>query len=272
MNYVKDKVSIIMGIYNCEDTLSESIDSIVNQTYENWELILCDDASTDNTLEVALKYSKRNDKIKVIKNKENRGLAYSLNKCIKYSDGEFIARHDGDDICYLNRIEKQVEFIKKNNCELVGSAAEFFDENGVWGTLKFDENPTARDVFNKSVFIHPTILIKRNILIKIGGYTVSKITFRTEDYDLFVKLYANGYKGINMNEVLLKVRRDSNAYKRKKFRYRIDETKCKIKSWNMLELGILSLPLVLLPILKGTIPVSVLKFYHKLKLSNRKLI
>lgn len=269
MDCVKDKVSIIMGIYNCEDTLAESIDSIVNQTYDNWELILCDDASTDSTLEVALRYSKVNDKIRVIKNNENKGLAYSLNKCIEYADGEFIARHDGDDICYLNRIEKQVNFIKKKNCELVGSAAEFFDESGIWGTLKFDENPTERDVFNKSVFIHPTILMKRDILIKIGGYTVSKITFRTEDYDLFVKLYANGYKGINMNEVLLQVRRDSYAYKRKKFKYRIDESRCKYKAWKLLNQPIYAMPLIFLPIIKGVVPVRLLKVYHSIKLKTK---
>ncbi|NLZ35257.1 MAG: glycosyltransferase family 2 protein, partial [Clostridiales bacterium] len=72
---MKKKVSIIMGIYNCEKTLNKSVDSILNQTYENWELIMCDDGSTDRTYEIANEYSKRDERIKLIKNSKNMGLA-----------------------------------------------------------------------------------------------------------------------------------------------------------------------------------------------------
>ncbi len=87
------KVSIIMGIYNCESTLEEAIESIINQTYENWELIMCDDCSSDGTFEVAKKYKdKYPNKIKLIKNEKNITLGPTLNRCMEYVEGKYICK------------------------------------------------------------------------------------------------------------------------------------------------------------------------------------
>ena len=92
------KISVIMGIYNCANTISGSIESIINQTYEDWELIMCDDGSIDTTFDVAKEYQKKYpQKIILLKNKRNRGLNYTLNKCLEIAKGEYIARMDGDD-------------------------------------------------------------------------------------------------------------------------------------------------------------------------------
>ena len=109
----KPLISIIMGIYNCEKTLSESIESIINQTYENWELIMCDDCSDDSTLKIAQEFEKKyQNKIKVIKNEENITLGPTLNKCLKLVRGKYVARQDGDDISNLNRLKEEVEFLE----------------------------------------------------------------------------------------------------------------------------------------------------------------
>lgn len=268
MSNEKGKISVVMGIYNCADTLGESIESIINQTYKNWELIMCNDASTDNTLQVANFYKKIDHRIRVIENDVNMGLAYSLNRCIEIAEGEYIARHDGDDICLPNRFERQINFIENNNFELVGSAVEYFDRNGVWGSDKLKATPDKVDVFYKSMFSHPTILIKKEIINEVGNYTVSNITRRTEDYDLFSKLYAKGYRGYNLQDVLLKVRRDSDAYKRRKFKYRIDESRCKYRAWKLLNMDVKYLPIIALPILKGFIPATIFKAYQRFKFSN----
>lgn len=263
----KGKISIIMGIYNCADTLEESIDSIINQTYKNWQLIMCNDASTDNTLEIAERYSENDKRIKVIKNQQNKGLAYSLNKCIEVSDGEYIARHDGDDICLPERLDKQIKFMEENEFDLVGSAVEYFDKEGTWGEHKLKMYPNKKDVFYQSMFSHPTILLKRELINRINGYTVSKITLRAEDYDLFARLYSQGYKGANLQEVLLRVRRDKDAYKRRKFKYRIDESRCKFKAWRILNISIMQIHVTILPIIKGLVPVGLVKKYHGIKFS-----
>ena len=107
-------VSVIMGIYNTESKLADSIESILQQTYSDWELIMCDDGSTDRTYEIAKKYSDKYENIYLLKNNKNMGLAYSLNKCLKYASGKYIARSDADDINLPNRFKVQVEFLEKN--------------------------------------------------------------------------------------------------------------------------------------------------------------
>lgn len=256
-----------MGIYNCEDTLAESIESILNQTYSNWELIMCDDGSTDDTYKVAQKYQKIDERIKVIKNNKNEGLAFSLNRCLEIADGDYIARHDSDDICMLNRFERQIEFMQNNNFDIIGSNVEYFDENGCWGTHIIKSNPDKLDVFKRSMFSHPTILVKTSVMKEVNGYTVSNYTFRTEDYDLFTKIYSKGYLGYNVQEYLLKVRRSKEAYKRRKFKYRIDESKCKYIAWRRLDIDFKYIYVVFIPLIKGMIPKNIFRFYHNLKFS-----
>ncbi|MFQ9065328.1 MAG: glycosyltransferase family 2 protein [Eubacterium sp.] len=104
-------VSVIMGIYNCADTLAESLDSLLVQTYQNFEIIMCNDGSTDNTFEIAKQYNdKYSDRIVLIENAKNMGLNYTLNHCLEYCKGEYIARMDGDDISLPLRFEKEVSF------------------------------------------------------------------------------------------------------------------------------------------------------------------
>ena len=130
------KVSIIMGVYNCKnlDLLKNSIDSIINQTFKDWEFIICNDGSTDATLDNLNKLKALDQRIKIITYEENKGLAYALNECIKYADGEYIARQDDDDVSYSERIEKQVKFLENNpQYAVVGTNADVYDSNGIWG-------------------------------------------------------------------------------------------------------------------------------------------
>ena len=105
------QISVLMGIYNCADTLEEAVNSIINQTFNDWELIMCDDCSTDNTLEVAQKIAEKDSRIKVIKNEKNLTLAPTLNRCIEVASGKYVARMDGDDICDPTRFEKEIEIL-----------------------------------------------------------------------------------------------------------------------------------------------------------------
>ena len=106
------KISIIMGIYNCGKTLDEALKSILDQTYTDWEIVMCDDGSSDNTLEIAEKYQANYpEKVTVLKNEQNMGLNATLNKCLKATKGEYIARQDGDDISLPDRFIKEVKFL-----------------------------------------------------------------------------------------------------------------------------------------------------------------
>ena len=112
MNQNKTKVSVIMGFYNNESTLARAINSILNQTYDKWELIMCDDGSTDYSYSIAKDYFKKYpDRIKLLQNPKNMHLANALNRCLKEASGEYIARMDADDESLPQRFERQVEFL-----------------------------------------------------------------------------------------------------------------------------------------------------------------
>ena len=122
------KVSVIMGVHNGEKTLSRAIDSILNQTFSDFELIICDDFSTDATYKIMKSYALKDNRIIILKNERNLGLAASLNKCINISKGEYIARMDDDDISYSERFCRQVDFLDHNHkYAFVSSIVDCYD-------------------------------------------------------------------------------------------------------------------------------------------------
>ena len=108
---VNPRISVIIGIYNCAPTLVEALDSLYNQTFKDFKIILCDDGSSDDTYNVAKDYVSRHDNIILIRNECNMGLNYTLNHCLKYADTEYVARMDGDDISMPTRFEKEINFL-----------------------------------------------------------------------------------------------------------------------------------------------------------------
>lgn len=258
-----------MGIYNCEKTLGEAIDSILNQRYENWELIMCDDGSVDKTYQIAFDYSKRDKRIKVIKNEKNLGLARTLNNCLEISTGEYIMRHDGDDIMVKDRIEKQVRFMKDYNCDACGSSAYIFDENGVWGIRRPPEFPNEKCMVTGSPFIHPTVIMKRESLLKVGGYSDNNLTRqRLEDYDLWIKFFENRFVLRNIADPLIYYREDRNAYKRRKKKFRIAETKARLDACKRLNIPYFQRIFALKPLFAMLIPNNIMIFYHKKKFTS----
>ena len=136
--YMKNpEISAIMGMYNCADTLSEAIESILNQTMKEWELIMCDDGSSDATCEVAELYMKRYpEKMILLRNRENRGLNYTLNRCLKAAKGKYIARMDGDDICLPERFAAEYETLEtEKTISIVSTDMGYFDQTGIWGKI-----------------------------------------------------------------------------------------------------------------------------------------
>lgn len=261
------KVSVIMGIYNSERTLKDSLDSLVHQTFQDFELILCDDGSRDNTLEIAKSYKPLLEKrLIILKNTVNKGLAYSLNKCLLEAKGEYIARMDADDISRTNRFEIQMNYLEKHpDVDMVGCDALIFNDDGVWGKFQKSPYPNKRDFLRNSPFVHPTIIMKKTVLVRLQGYTVEKITRRTEDYDLFMRFFAAGYKGVNLIEPLLFYREDNEAYKRRPYRYRIDEMRIRYRGFKRLGLLPLALPFVIRPLIVGLIPHRILRIFRQKK-------
>lgn len=233
------KVSIIMGIYNCAATLSEAIDSIIMQTFTDWELIMCDDGSTDNTYKVACQYKEKYpDKIRVLRNDENKGLNQTLNNCLWKAKGKYIARMDGDDLSMPERLQKEVEFLDTHpEYAIVSTAMIFFDERGEWGSNKVIEIPCIKDFVRYAPFhCHAPCMIRREAFVAVGGYTVDKRLLRYEDCNLWYKLYSSGYRGYNLSEPLYKMRDDRNAYKRRTLSSRMRAVYVQFIGFNMVHM------------------------------------
>lgn len=261
----KPTISIIMGIYNCEHTLGESLESIISQSYTDWELILCNDGSTDRTYEVAKEYANRYpDKIKLVENYLNKGLNYTLNRCLELAQGRYIARMDGDDISLPDRLQKQIDFLKeKKEYQMVGTLTEHFDENGIWGTCYLDEEVSYQSFLKNSPFIHASMLMEKAMLQEVGGYSVSDKLLRVEDYHLWVKLYTKGYKGYNIQEKLYMFRDDQNAYSRRKYKYRINEFRVRWLLAREFPLGIKAYIVAFRPLIVGALPVWLYDLLHR---------
>lgn len=262
------KISVIMGIYNCKniDALKESILSIINQTYENWELIICNDGSTDNTLYEINQLARLDNRIKVISYDENGSLAKALNACLEVAEGDFIARQDDDDISYANRFEDQLQFLLDNpSYGFVGSTADIYNENGIWGCYTIPKEPTKKSFLLGNPFAHPTVMFRKQCLLDVGGYRVVKETRRSEDYDLFMRLYASNYKGYNIQENLYKYYVKNGKENHRPIEFRVDEALVRFKGYK--EMGILfpGVFFVLKPILVGIIPMSIYRLIKQIK-------
>lgn len=271
-NEQNKKVSVIMGIFNCSKYIDESIKSILNQTYKNIELIICDDGSTDNTYEIAKSYEQKYpNKIILIKNKKNMGLNYTLNMCLKKANGEYIARQDGDDISLKDRLEKEVYFLNYNSeFDFVSTNAIVFDENGKWGQTHLKEFPNKNDFLITSPFCHASSMIKKNILDDVGNYSEGKKYVRVEDYNLWFKIYSKGYRGYNMQEALYLWRDDRDAYNRRKFKYRINEVSIKLEGFKDIGIPFYKYIYAFRPILVSLVPYNIYLLIHRKKMTNIK--
>lgn len=261
------KVSVIMGVYNVADTLKEALDSLFAQTFQDFEVIMCDDGSVDNTLEIANAYKEKYpDMVKIIRNKRNMGLNYTLNHCLKYVKGEYVARMDGDDICVLDRFEKQVAFLDSHpEYAIVSSPMILFDEKGEFRTTKSIERPGKMDFIHKNPFCHAPVMIRTEAYRKVDGYTVDKKMLRVEDVDLWFKLYEAGYIGYNIQEPLYKMRDDREATSRRKFKYRINSTYTRLVGFRRLGIPFIYYPYAFTPVLVGMLPRPIYVFLHRMK-------
>lgn len=234
------EISVIMSIYNQWNKfrLSAAIHSVLQQTFENFEFIIYSDGSDREIVDCLKEYAGRDSRINLICDPKNHGLAYSLNTCINVARGKYLARMDDDDICMPDRLQVEYDFLEDHpEIAFVGCNAKLIDDRGIWGVRKMPEKPEKRDFLRFSPFIHPSVMIRREVFLETDAYCVEKETWRCEDYELFLRLWGEGYCGYNIQQELLLYREDINSYRRRKLKYRIYEMK--LRHRNFERLGIL---------------------------------
>lgn len=222
----KPLVSIIIPVYNSAEYLDDCIESLLSQTYSEIEIVLCDDCSTDNSRDVLKKYES-NSRIKILYNEKNMRQAATRNRCLQVCSGQYIAIQDSDDVSKHDRIEKLFNALTNSEqISFVGSSCYLFDDFGIYSSIPIRNSyPKRIDLLRGIPFVHASIMFKKDVLNSVGGYRVSKMTERGEDYDLIMRLYSVGFLGMNINEELYGYRVDKNTYARRTLKSRISEMK-----------------------------------------------
>lgn len=255
---MKPKISVIMAVHNepCK-VLEESIRSILTQTYKNFELIICDDCSEKETLEFLKGVLLWDDRIKLLRNTQNLFAAATRNKGILASQGEYIAIADADDFSYPDRLQKEKDFLDNHpEYAFVSSKVKSYDgEKIVPSQFEVKEKPQKKDFLWGIPYINPAAMFRRECLISMGGYDESPVRRRTEDYDLFMRLYAAGYEGYNLETPLVRYFVNIEAMRKKRlYRYRIDEARTRYQNFKRMGLLPQGIPYVIKPLIVGLIP------------------
>lgn len=189
------KISVVLPVYNAAEYLELALNSILTQTYKNFEFIIVDDCSTDGSFKILQEYANKYKKIKLFRNKKNRGVSETVKKAIRQCRGEFIARMDADDVSLPTRLEKQLEYLEQNTetVALGGQCLIIDSENRITGNKTF---PNSFEDIYKYIFHfipvqQPTLMIARNRLPKRFVYYVDGMN-TAEEVELFFKLFNYG--------------------------------------------------------------------------------
>lgn len=220
-------ISVIMPVYNAQRYLSEAIESILTQTFRDFEFINVNDGSTDSSLEIIQRFQEKDSRIRII-NQSNQGVTKSLNNAIHLAQGKYIARMDADDVSLPTRLEKQCQYMEAHpEIAVCGSRALIIDDNG--DVIKKDrifcthEKIEHRHLAGKCSMKHPSVIIRADVLREVNGYN-EELPY-AQDFDLWLRIGEIG-KIENLPDVLIKYRRnvDSISYMKKREQW---ESACK---------------------------------------------
>ena len=215
-------LTVLMSVYNGEIYLEEAIESILHQTFTDFDFLIIDDASTDKTSDILEKFTQQDSRIKIITNEKNSGLAYSLAKGVEAAKTPWIARMDADDISMRDRLEKQMKYLAENpETDILGGYALDINDRGE--ILDSRKVPTDHDNIVKFIWtnplIHPTVLFRRSAILKIGSYYCKTPKRIPEDYDLWFRSCAAGLQFANLPEPLIYYRFSENNFVRNNLQF-----------------------------------------------------
>lgn len=265
-----ERISVLMGIYNCAPTLAEALDSLYAQTYQDFKIILCDDGSKDNTYAVAKEYADKHDNIVLVRNEKNMGLNYTLNRCLEYADTEFIARMDGDDISKPERFKVEIDFLDAHpEYGVVSNPCTYFDKGGIFRVGVGKGDIIAKDFLFRSPVSHAPCMARTNVFKAVGGYTVDDYLLRVEDYHLWFKIYAAGYKLYQMHDSHYMMRDDRNAMRRRTWKNRRNEFYVKWIGYPMIGLPWYYRIYCFRPVIIGLLPNALYQWVRKNQLMHK---
>lgn len=206
---MNELISVIMPAYNSEKYIGDAITSILKQTYDNYELIIVDDCSTDNTANIIKGYMSQNNKIRVIKNSENIGVAQTRNKGVSEAKGDWIAFLDSDDLWKNNKLERQLKLAQSKQCRFLFTASTFIDRNGQLYNWIFEipDQVCYKELLKQNVISCSSVLIKKELMVK---YKMENDAIH-EDFGTWLRILKEEQFAYGLNEPLLLYRIHSNS-------------------------------------------------------------
>lgn len=215
---------------------------------------------------MAQKYAEAYDNIFLYKNEKNMGLNFTLNHCLKYAKGDYIARMDGDDISLPERFQVEADFLNSHpEYAIVSMPMQYFDENGVFMVGKGGGEPEIKRMVLGVPHCHAPCMVRREAYEKVDGYTVADKYLRVEDWQLWIKMYAAGFRGYNISDPLYMMRDDRNARARRTFKYQITQVHAACFAVKELKLEKWRYIFALRPILVGLLPEWLYTVLHRRK-------
>ena len=200
-----------MPVFNAQEYVGQAIESILNQTFKDFDLIIADDASTDNSWQIINKYKKKDSRIRIFKNKENKYIAENRNILLSHVKCKYIAWQDADDISMPDRLLHEYEYLEDHpEVGIVGGYLQFFNDKGNLGIRKYapDDSSLRKQIFMFSPVAQPAAMIRRELFSKIGKYNLKYPP--AEDIDMSFRI-GTMYKFANLQEVVLKYRESDNS-------------------------------------------------------------
>jgi glycosyltransferase involved in cell wall biosynthesis len=214
-------ISIILPTYNGATYISRAIESVVAQSYTDWELLVISDGSTDTTADIVAEYLKKDSRIQYVKNDSNLGIQKSLNRGLHLAQGKYIARIDDDDQWIdTEKLTKQLNFLQQHpGCLLVGTGVVLVDEEDkelLRYLLPETDSAIRNRILGRNCFIHSSVLFDKKTALDVGGYDESKSTLHVEDYDLWMKMGLKGkFSNLPLYAVMFTLRAEGLSSKNK---------------------------------------------------------
>ena len=256
----KPKISVIMSEYNTPPNyLRASIESILNQTFKDIEIIIVDDCGKNDLYSITEEY--KDKRIRVIKNKKNIGLVESLNKAITASKADILARMDTDDVADENRLEEQYNFmINHEEYSVVGTLANEFSKNSTTGVLGKPGEKTAKSLAYGDSIIHPSAMMRKKDVQSVGGYKNYK---RAEDLSLWFELVMKGFRLFVIDRVLLNYRVNEEDYSKRKLKTRGGEIKARLHYYRLTKAPVLAYLVIVKSIASSILPTRIVAFFRR---------
>lgn len=250
------RVSVLLASYNSEQFIEACIESVLAQTFCDFEFIIIDDASTDGSFALLQEVGRHDSRVRVIRNKYNLGLGASLAQGVEIARGDYVIRIDADDLCFPDRLDRQVRFLDEYpDVDVLGGAAVEINAEGKTGRVR--RMPITHEKIIQNIwacpFIHPTVAFRRKRILAVGNYNAT--LRRRQDYELWFRCARQGLRFANLQDPLIYYRFDADTHRRQPLRLALQQARIGLEGCRMLGLPWWQRVGVMLPVWRAVLPL-----------------